>query len=441
LKAAGIEVGKPKRKIKGIDYNREIPFQKKPPPGFYEVDFSHEKELSKQSFKPLNLTDIDQKRKRETEDEEAQKDHDKKKKKKEKTNLPDVIMQINKLNDPDQVRTKTKLVLPAPILNDADLEDLGGTGKIKPNQVQQSLKTGLKSLPAPQNEYKITMPELPPESQLEKEDMLDADASDLLREQQRLAEEKEQERLRLRSQTLQRDLPRPFGLPPAFADYKSQNTDPLLQQVDDMLRLEVVRLIAHEAVTYPFKQSRISNTIDFDEFTEKEIKSAQELIEEELKLFTPFAPEEVEKVPKEIDDDLIYVPSTKNYQRASKAQKKEKIKVEAITFEFEALKALMGSETAKVKKLESKVDVYNKGYQNRANTLLQQIQETATQIDQTITELGAFRQLKEFEDKAIQQRVAEMTRLFQIQEERERINQQRYMDLITEKENLKISVR
>ena len=82
LKAAGIEVGKPKRKIKGIDYNREIPFQKKPPPGFYEVDFSHEKELSKQSFKPLNLTDIDQKRKRETEDEEAQKDHDKKKKKK-----------------------------------------------------------------------------------------------------------------------------------------------------------------------------------------------------------------------------------------------------------------------------------------------------------------------------------------------------------------------
>lgn len=37
LKAAGITVTKMKKKIRGIDYNSEIPFFKKPPPGFYEV--------------------------------------------------------------------------------------------------------------------------------------------------------------------------------------------------------------------------------------------------------------------------------------------------------------------------------------------------------------------------------------------------------------------
>jgi pre-mRNA-splicing factor CDC5/CEF1 len=36
LKAAGIETNRPKRKVKGIDYNKEIPFQKRPAPGFYE---------------------------------------------------------------------------------------------------------------------------------------------------------------------------------------------------------------------------------------------------------------------------------------------------------------------------------------------------------------------------------------------------------------------
>jgi hypothetical protein len=37
LKAAGIELPQKKRKLRGIDYNKEIPFQKKPAPGFFEI--------------------------------------------------------------------------------------------------------------------------------------------------------------------------------------------------------------------------------------------------------------------------------------------------------------------------------------------------------------------------------------------------------------------
>ncbi|ERN18639.1 hypothetical protein AMTR_s00065p00174030 [Amborella trichopoda] len=37
LKAAGIDGRQSKRKRKRIDYNAEIPFEKKPPPGFFDV--------------------------------------------------------------------------------------------------------------------------------------------------------------------------------------------------------------------------------------------------------------------------------------------------------------------------------------------------------------------------------------------------------------------
>ncbi|QHO53528.1 Cell division cycle 5-like protein [Arachis hypogaea] len=37
LKAAGIDVRQRRRKRKGIDYNAEIPFEKRPPPGFFDT--------------------------------------------------------------------------------------------------------------------------------------------------------------------------------------------------------------------------------------------------------------------------------------------------------------------------------------------------------------------------------------------------------------------
>ncbi len=143
LKAAGIDVGRPKRRIKGIDYNKEIPFQKKPPAGFYDVDFSHEKELANQPFRAIKLEDVDQKRKREAEEEERQKEDVKKQKKKEKTNLPDVIMQINKLNDPDQIRARTRLVLPAPQLSDKELEEIAKMGAEEEKLSNETSDVGL----------------------------------------------------------------------------------------------------------------------------------------------------------------------------------------------------------------------------------------------------------------------------------------------------------
>ncbi len=59
LKAAGIDGRHRRRKQKGIDYNAEIPFEKKPPPGFFEV--LHEAPVEQPQF-PTTIEELEGKR-------------------------------------------------------------------------------------------------------------------------------------------------------------------------------------------------------------------------------------------------------------------------------------------------------------------------------------------------------------------------------------------
>eukprot|EP00897_Mesotaenium_endlicherianum_P004400 jgi/Mesen1/3989/ME000210S03228 len=60
LKAAGLDQAYRKRKQRGIDYNAEIPFEKKPPPGFYET-LAEDRVVNQPQF-PTTVEDIEGKR-------------------------------------------------------------------------------------------------------------------------------------------------------------------------------------------------------------------------------------------------------------------------------------------------------------------------------------------------------------------------------------------
>nr|GEV84005.1 cell division cycle 5-like protein [Tanacetum cinerariifolium] len=57
LKAAGIDNRHRKRKRKGIDYNAEIPFEKRPPPGFYDV--TDESSIVEQPKFPTTIEELE----------------------------------------------------------------------------------------------------------------------------------------------------------------------------------------------------------------------------------------------------------------------------------------------------------------------------------------------------------------------------------------------
>ncbi|GAB2267517.1 Cell cycle serine/threonine-protein kinase cdc5/MSD2 [Dionaea muscipula] len=125
LKAAGIDIRHRKRKRKGIDYNAEIPFEKKPPPGFYDVT-DEDRPVEQPKF-PTTIEELEGERRA---DKEARlrKQDIAKNKIAQRQDAPAAIMQANKLNDPETVRKRSKLMLPPPQISDHELEEIAKMG-------------------------------------------------------------------------------------------------------------------------------------------------------------------------------------------------------------------------------------------------------------------------------------------------------------------------
>src|ERR1043165_8253328 len=112
---------KGKKKKKGMDYNADIPFEKKPAPGFYDIS----EEKNRQLEQGLQLQDG--KRRSDVNDE--------KKRKKQKTHkneteggqinfVPAKSSQLNKLKQAEQISKRRRLVLPAPQVGENELEEV-----------------------------------------------------------------------------------------------------------------------------------------------------------------------------------------------------------------------------------------------------------------------------------------------------------------------------
>ncbi|CAL4899343.1 unnamed protein product [Urochloa decumbens] len=125
LKAAGIDTRHIKRKRKGIDYNAEIPFEKQPPSGFYDT-VGEDRPLEHVQF-PTTIEELEGKRR---EDIEAQlrKQDIARNKILQRQDAPAAIMQANKLNDPEAVTRRSKLMLPPPQISDHELEEIAKMG-------------------------------------------------------------------------------------------------------------------------------------------------------------------------------------------------------------------------------------------------------------------------------------------------------------------------
>jgi len=94
LRAAGIEVREKRRRKRGIDYAEEIPFEKKPAPGFYDTANEAFDPLDP-NFKRLRQQQLDGELRRDKEARDQRKDKERLKNRKE-NNLPEAILAQNK---------------------------------------------------------------------------------------------------------------------------------------------------------------------------------------------------------------------------------------------------------------------------------------------------------------------------------------------------------
>ncbi|KAL8150812.1 hypothetical protein V2J09_020620 [Rumex salicifolius] len=125
LKAAGIDNRHRKRKRKGIDYNAEIPFEKKPPSGFYDIT-EEDRPVEQPKF-PTTIEELEGERRADRE-ARLRKQDIAKNKIAQRQDAPSSIMQANKMNDPETVRKRSKLMLPPPQISDNELEEIAKMG-------------------------------------------------------------------------------------------------------------------------------------------------------------------------------------------------------------------------------------------------------------------------------------------------------------------------
>uniref|UniRef100_F7FA97 Cell division cycle 5-like protein n=1 Tax=Monodelphis domestica TaxID=13616 RepID=F7FA97_MONDO len=117
LRAAGIDLQKRKRK-RGIDYNAEIPLEKKPAPGFYNTLEESYPTLDA-DFSQLRQEDLDGELRSKKESRARKRDQQYWKSKKE-ADLPSAILQPPGISG--FTKKRSKLVLPAPQISEAELQ-------------------------------------------------------------------------------------------------------------------------------------------------------------------------------------------------------------------------------------------------------------------------------------------------------------------------------
>ncbi|XP_015264377.1 PREDICTED: cell division cycle 5-like protein, partial [Gekko japonicus] len=128
LRAAGIEIQKKRKKKRGVDYNAEIPFEKKPALGFYDTSECLCNVLTK-----VHLTV-------EKEGRERKKDKQQLKRKKE-SDLPSAILQTSGVSE--FTKKRSKLVLPAPQISDTELEEVVKVGQASEIARQTAEESGI----------------------------------------------------------------------------------------------------------------------------------------------------------------------------------------------------------------------------------------------------------------------------------------------------------
>lgn len=135
LKAAGI-IMRHKTKKKGMDYNADIPFEKKAAPGFYDTS----DEQARASVAPVGQTLRRLENKRKPEEEEAEKKKRQRRGKDGEQNGPHQTKfvaardaQIQKLKEAESIGRRQKLVLPAAQVGEAELEEIVKIGQAGEN--------------------------------------------------------------------------------------------------------------------------------------------------------------------------------------------------------------------------------------------------------------------------------------------------------------------
>jgi len=346
-------------------------------------------------------------------------------------------------------------------LNINDEDELRGNTFQQMDHMDQ-LRRGLAGLPTPKNDYEIVVPEdeAAANSGVSAGGPMVEDQSDVDARVHIEAKRKHQEELKLRSQAVQRDLPRPTDVNTNIMRPSGPGDPELteLQQAEELIKQEVLIMLHHDAVFCPPESTNTKSLppqklaanqavhlayLDKNPYTEcdqEDLTKARDMLQTEMVVVKEgmnhghLTEEAYAQVWEECYSQVLFMPGQNRYTRANLASRKERI--ESLEKRLETNRNHMTKDAKNAAKLEKKLKILLGGYQSRAQGLIKQFQELTEQIENTSVELSTFEHLRQHEIGAIPKRLESLTEDVQRQTDRERELQKRFSELQHKKDIL-----
>lgn len=279
--------------------------------------------------------------------------------------------------------------------------------KAKHREYLNELKKGLSKLPAPKNDYEIVLPEEDekPEkkSKNEEDEQMDEsevgeqfkiiDRADLIQKEKALLRQKYLEEMKLKSTSVQRDLPRPTDInhsiirPAEIVQAKSLSD---YQEAEEMIKKEMLIMLHNDALNNPTlnqcgipigskkpatnlrplnieKHQGYLRENEYELFSKEEMEEAKKMLEKEVPTIKKvmghgeITDEVYAQVWEECYNQVLYVPSSNRFTRANVTSRKDKI--ESYEKRLEVNRFHMTNEAKKAAKLEQKLKITHGGYQ------------------------------------------------------------------------------
>uniref|UniRef100_A0A6M2DDQ3 Putative mrna splicing protein cdc5 myb superfamily n=1 Tax=Xenopsylla cheopis TaxID=163159 RepID=A0A6M2DDQ3_XENCH len=149
LRAAGIGAGFRYKKKRGIDYNAEIPFEKRPAIGFHDTSTELSDPMAP-NFSRMRLQHLDGELRVEKEERERRKDKQKLKQRKE-NDIPLAMLQ-----NQEPAKKRSKLVLPDPQISDQELQQVVKLGRASEVAREVASESGIETTDTLLADYTIT---------------------------------------------------------------------------------------------------------------------------------------------------------------------------------------------------------------------------------------------------------------------------------------------
>ena len=270
----------------------------------------------------------------------------------------------------------------------------------------------MSSLPEPEYEYDLSIPEIEQDEEVEKNRV--EDAAELAERQSRLRQEEEEAELARRSSVIRRSLPRPYSVNKAALQKPTFSPSNSLGEASAMINEEMVQLLAHDEYKFPIvrKGSKLPHSrpapVEIERIEDDELQIARELISEEM--------EKIKKDRGEIDQESfahrweeikkseMFIPTRgPDGSFAVPANKEETLA--ALKAQFDVLRSKLNKDASKANKLEQKIKLTQQGYLNRSEKIWQQLISSFNLLDNAIIEKNSFDMLAASEERVLPYRI------------------------------------